>query len=336
MKTVLKTLALFTAIAACLAPAALADEGGANWLGAMQAETAASRAAMAAPGVEEWKKPIPISFAIDYTMVSDYVWRGINLSEFDGEGGERPNHQLTVSSEVNLGPYGRVGGSVWFEWFAGQPQITDWTDSHLQEVDYAVYYGYNIEPLGINAEIGYLWYAFPPYRSVPDASSDAASTQELYTKLSFDDGLWWRSLGFKDVKSPIFNPYILYAFDMDLAPSGSYGEFGISHPFALKECGMGETPVLKDITITPSWKMGWSNNWINKYSLKDPQKENVGGVNNLTYGLLVSYDLKSALNIPDKYCGSLYLNGFLNYSQAIARQFLNDEIYGGVSVGYGW
>lgn len=323
-------------ITVCAVAPAAEEQSSTNWLAAMQAETAASKAALAAPAVEEWKKPIPVSFSIDYTLASDYVWRGINLSEYAGEGGERLNHQLTVASEVDLGAYGRIGGSVWFEWFAGQPQITTWTDSHLQEVDYAVYYGYNIEPLGINAEVGYIWYSLPPYRHAAGGNTDASSTQELYTKLSFDDGLWWRSLGFKDVKEPILNPYILYAFDMDLAPSGSYGEFGISHPFALKDCGMGETPVLKDITITPSWKMGWSNNWINKYSLKNPQDGNVAGINNLTYGLLVSYDLKSALNIPDRYCGSLYLNGFLNYSQAIARRYLNDEIYGGVSIGYGW
>ena len=37
----------------------------------------------------------PFSFSMEYSLWSDYVWRGINLSEPLGrEGRERPHHQL--------------------------------------------------------------------------------------------------------------------------------------------------------------------------------------------------------------------------------------------------
>ena len=57
---------------------------------------------------------------------------------------------------------------------------------------------------------------------------------------------------------------------------------------------------------------------------------------NMTYGLVVSFDLKSALNLPDQYCGGLYVNGFINYSHALAEHFLDDNFWGGMSVGYEW
>ena len=72
-----------------------------------------------------WKKPIPLTFTIDYTLASDYIFRGINFSEYrrrwgqpKNEGREKPNHQLATGVGLDLGDFGRAGGSVWFEWFA--------------------------------------------------------------------------------------------------------------------------------------------------------------------------------------------------------------------------
>ncbi len=323
---------------------------------AKEAAAGAARPTAADPAGEQWKKPIPLTFSIDYTLVTDYIWRGVNLSEYKrswgfagNEGRERLNHQLTLGTELDLGRAGRVGGSIWFEWFEGQDYLTPHDrDSELQEVDYTIYYGYNIESIGTDVEIGFIWYTFPHADADGAAGNgDIGSTQEIYFKLSFDDSLWWRALGFKNVKDPIVNPYLFYAWDMDLAPSGSYGEFGLSHDFVLADLGAKRTPVFKNITITPSWSMAWSHNWLSTYSL-DPtalkaiQNEgrgypsNVSRLNNMTYSLVISYDLKSALNIPDKYCGALYLNGFVSYSQAMARHFLNDELWGGISIGYEW
>ncbi|MBN1942232.1 MAG: hypothetical protein JW849_02960 [Phycisphaerae bacterium] len=294
-----------------------------------------------------WTKPVPLTFSVDYTLATDYIFRGINFSEYrrkwgqaKNEGREKLNHQLTTGAEMDLGKFGRVGGSVWFEWFAGQHYLTP-EDGHknLQEVDYTVYYGYNVEPIGVDAEVGFIWYMFPRI-----SSGDGNSTQELYLNLSFDESTWLRALGL-NVKKSILNPYLFQAWDMDLARGGYYGEFGLAPEIALADVGCANTPILKDITFTPSWAMAWDHNWLNRFTL-DPAAfagnegrgyaSNSSHLMNVRFGGNVSFDLKSALNIPEKYCGAMYVNGFMYYSQRVAEHFLNDEFWGGLSVGYEW
>ena len=58
------------------------------------------------------------------------------------------------------------------------------------------------------------------------------------------------------------------------------------------------------------------------------------------YGLEVGYDLGKALGLPEQY-GSVSLTGFLNYSDAVADNSsgfanLNDEFWGGFSIGWEW
>ena len=58
-------------------------------------------------------------------------------------------------------------------------------------------------------------------------------------------------------------------------------------------------------------------------------------LHNLQYGLDLTYDLSSALKIPEKF-GSLSLTGFLYFSDAINGDVINDEFWGGVGLGYEW
>ena len=111
-----------------------------------------------AQDAEEWSKPIELSFSLDYTLVSDYVFRGINFSEYAGEGREKPNHQMSTGIELATEEYGNFGASFWFEWFAGQGSLTPGSDN-LQEVDYVVYWNYDIEQIATNLELG--WIATP-------------------------------------------------------------------------------------------------------------------------------------------------------------------------------
>jgi hypothetical protein len=322
-----------------------------NWLAAIDnvEQTPQPEPMVAEP--TGWTKPIPVSFAIDYTMASDYMFRGINFSEYAGENREALNHQLSVGTEVDLGQYGRVGGGFWFEWYADQNdqsagfntnQYNDTENNHIQEIDYFVYYGYTIECIGLDAELGFTWFHFPYVRhlamgpsSGQVASGDAATTQELYLNLSWDDSILWRCLGM-DVTEPILNPYLYTAWDLDLANGASYQEFGLSHDFALADwC---PAPVIEDMTLTPSWSMAWSNNWLDNYALDTDTSggnSNYDGLMNMTYGLNLNWSMSDTFGIPEQY-GSLYLAGFINYSQALARHWMDDYFWGGMSVGYEW
>ncbi len=122
----------------------------------------------------------------------------------------------------------------------------------------------------------------------------------------------------------MLNPYIAYYLDTDDV-DGSWIEWGISHDFALSEMGMAGVVVLKDITLTPSFVMGID------YGQLGPGTR----VAHLQYGLDTSFDLSSAMNIPEQY-GSLSLTGFLYFSNAVHDAAMNDEFWGGVTVGYEW
>lgn len=302
-----------------------------NWLSAGTAATAEKPATAPVPEPKEapkWEKPFPISFGLDYTLVSDYVWRGINLSEYPGEGREKLNHQANVSFSIDTkdlcgkgSNYGEFGASVWFEWFAGQERLTPDSDSNLQEVDFTAYWRYAIEPIGTTVELGWINYHFPRL------SGDADNTSELYVKVSFDDSLVFGK--------PVLNPYIAYYHDIDDVQAG-WLEVGVSHDFVLKDLGCEKVCILKDLTITPSLVLGVDHRYLDKAGLGGD-----GGVGTrlgaLLYGLTFTYDLSGALGMSEQ-CGSIALKGFINYSQAFhdESEAVNDVLFGGFTVSYAW
>ncbi len=302
------------------------------WLAALEVE--ATRAVAAeAPAEQGWQKPgvlKALSFSIDYTLASDYIWRGLNFSEFAGEGREKLNHQLGVGFEVDLAELGapgigRIGGSFWFEWYGGQESLTGWSGNNLQEVDYLVYWAYDIEPIGLGVEVGWVAYHFPRLRDEGSTTSaDFAYTHEAYITLSFDDS--------KIFGKPILNPTVSYYMDLDDVRASAI-VFGVSHDFVLSEC-LEDTPILKDITVTPSLSLMVDHRYYDKLLGSKSKGTRLGC---LEYGLAISYDLSSALAIPEQY-GALSLSGFVNYSQSLHDDdaTVQDEFYGGCSVGWEW
>lgn len=281
----------------------------------------------------EWTKPIPLSFNFGYTMVSDYISRGVNYSEFKGEKHEGLNHQLTANTELDLDKAGAFGFTAWFEFYAYQEnrEFSETSHNNNQENDYTVYYKYDLsklnEKIPLTVELGWIFYTFNQVKG------DAYLTQEYYVKLSLDDG---KLFGTED---NIFNPYVAFYQDVDDI-QGSWIEIGISHDFALSKLGCKDTPFLKDITITPALALGIDHRY---YSATNDEGESTLGkatrLANLVYSLTVAYDLGSALNIPEKY-GTYGISGFINYSEPISDglrdTIMNDEFYGGVSLNFGW
>ncbi len=328
-----------TMAAVLVGSAAFAGQGAGatNWLSAVPATPGADKAATApaekappAPegAAPEWTKPIPLSFGVDYTVVSDYVWRGINLSEYAGERREKLNHQVNLSFSLDTkdlcgkgSNFGEFGGSIWFEWFVGQEHLTTDSDSNLQEVDFTAYWKYAIEKIGTTVELGWINYHFPR------SSGDADNTSDLYVKVSFDDSLVFGK--------PILNPYIAYYHDIDDVQAG-WLEMGVSHDFVLKDMGCEKCCILKDLTVTPSLVLGVDHRYYDKVGLGGD-----GGVGTrlgaINYGLTFTYDLSGALNMSPQ-CGSIALKGFINYSQPFHDEdtLVNDILYGGVTVSYSW
>jgi hypothetical protein len=359
MKSLRKLTVLWAvgiASAACLWQPARGEEPGsnANWLAAAE-ETARDLAGPAGEPGRTWQKPglwKAVSFTLDYTLASDYVWRGINRSEYCGEGREKPNHQLSVGFEIDpsqLGapPIGRFGGAVWFEWYAGQERLTPWSGNNLQEVDYQVYWAYDVEPIALGVEVGWIAYHYPRLRdSGAPPPSDAAYTHEVYVKLSFDDS--------KVFGEPMLSPTVTYYHDVDEVQAG-FLIAQISHDFPLRK-SCGKAPILKDLTITPSFALAVDHRYYDKAHVGSqsptvvsvPREELIVDeplyftakgtrLAYLEYGLVVQYDLSGALGIPPE-CGACSVSGFLNFTQSLHdnSSAVQDEFWGGMSVGWEW
>ncbi|MFP4140985.1 MAG: hypothetical protein ACLFVH_08385 [Phycisphaerae bacterium] len=314
---------------------ATAAEGG-NWLNAMAEEQGtvqqveSGKPEMAVPA-EGPAKAIPgLGLAVDYAMVSDYIWRGQNFSEWSGEGREALNHQVgfTVSVDtsealgMNLGTF---SGNVWFEFYADQDNARRMgpadrnQDCTLQEVDYTIDWTYGVTEF-MDVSVGHIWYHFP------QSEGDDRMTNEWYVGLSFDDTELWKMCGI-DFN---LNPTIAYYIDVDNADYGQWIIAGLSHEFVMSEMGMQDVPVLKDTTLTPSVQFHFDHRYLNT--------NRTTKLSSINYQLDIAVDLSSALEIPAEW-GGFSVGGFLAYSQAVddgAAAGISDEFYGGMNVGWEW
>jgi len=267
----------------------------------------------------------PFSFGLEYSLYSDYIFRGINFSEFPREGRERLNHQLSIDFGVDLGLlFDRDAGSLgtlslntWFEWFAAQKTIDPLAGGqNLQEVDYSIAWSYDIESIATTLSLGYVFFSFP--------NAKAANTQEWTISLEHNDAWMWKWLWPKN-EDGVLNPSIFYVMDVVAAPGGSWLELGISHGFQVAE----------NMMLTPSVTAAIDHRYL------DPILGTGRGGSTrfayVQYGLNIGYDLSAALRLPEK-VGSWSMSGFLYFNDALGSaedsSMIQDEFFGGVSIGW--
>ncbi|MGB2984757.1 MAG: hypothetical protein WBE26_02650 [Phycisphaerae bacterium] len=268
----------------------------------------------------------PFSFDLTYALYSDYIFRGINRSEYAGEGREKPNHQLDVSMSIDLGPLwgqdpgtcGTFGFGTWFEWYAAQKKL-DPVDGgqNLQEVDYYLSWSYDVEPIATTFSLGYTFYTYP--------NAKAGNTSEWSLALDHNDAWMWKWL-WPDNDKGILNPSFLFVQDVDVgAGNAIWMEIGLSHEFAM----------FPNVTMTPSWTLGIDHDYYHHFA-GDPHK-NTFRFANMLWGLDITYDMTELLRIPEGW-GSVAMSGFLYFSDALGNAedngIIQDEFFGGMSVGW--
>ncbi len=262
----------------------------------------------------------PFSLSMSYSLYSDYVWRGINLSEYGREGREKPNHQVDVALDVDLGLlFGQNAGTCgtftvggWFEWFAAQRQLDPVNGGqNLQEADYYLSWAYDIESLSSTVTLGYIFYAFPNAKEI--------NTQEWTLGLEHNDAWLWKSL-WPDNEDGVLNPSFTLYHDVDASGgNAAWLEFGVSHEFALAP----------NLTMTASGVLGVDHNMYH-YIGGDPRGETTR-LANMLWGLDLTYDMSERFHRP------MTVSVFLYFSDALGSAedsgFIQDEFFGGVSVG---
>lgn len=280
-----------------------------------------------------WEKPLPLSLGVEYTLVSDYIFRGVNFSEHASEGRETPNHQLGTSLSLDLGPLwgkqpgecGSLSFDTWFEWYGDQQKLNPGEDSNNQEIDYLIYYTYNVEPIATEVSIGWIHYYFPNLRGVGNDDR----TNEWYFSLAHNDAWAWRWVGYEG-EDGILNPSFAFYHDMHIS-GGSWMDIGISHPF--------ECECVPHLTLTPSYTLHVDAGYWGPMLGVDDRDTRIAG---MTYGVDLTYDLTEILSLPPC-AGSLAVSGFLNYFDPTSAVRgtggnidLEDELFGGMKVAWSW
>ncbi len=272
---------------------------------------------------ENEEDAFPFSLGLSYALYTDYVFRGVNFSEPDGEGREKLNHQLSVSLDWNTSKWGTIGFDTWFEWYAGQKMIDpDRGGQNLQEVDYTIRWSYPLEAIATDLTIGYTFFVFPNLAHTlrqdrARGNNNDDRTHEYWFSLEHNDAWIWKGL-FPDNTDGVLNPSFLFAHDIG-SILGTWMEFGLSHGF--------EVPGIEYLSVTPAWTVAAQcDYWKRGFFL-------VGD----TWSLTVEYDLAGALKLP-KWAGSLTLAGELYYFNAWGNfrgPDTGDEFWGGMTVNWG-
>lgn len=287
------------------------------------AEQPAAPNAEPAPAVDEAGSPFGLS--LTYALYSDYVWRMVNLSEFAGEGREKLNHQLTVALSYDLGDFGTIGYTTWFEWYAAQKQLNpEWGGQNCQEVDYTLTWSYSFDPIKTDMTLGLTFFEFmnlaPVLRQDDDpGNNNDDRSQEIFLSLTHNDAWMWKWL-LPNNEDPVLTPSLFLAQDIG-ALAGTWMEYSFSHAFAI--------PGIDNLTITPKYTLAsqcgfWTEGC---YFAGD------------VWSLITAYDLTPVLQLP-KWAGSVVLTGdlyFSNpYNQLDDAGLARDEFWGGMTVTWSW
>ena len=286
----------------------------------------AASGATAAP--DEMSTGCPADLSLSYDYYTDYIFRGINFSEYDGEGREKANHQVNLALDLDLakmfgnepGTWGTFSFTTFFEWFAEQSRLDpDQGGQNLQEIDYGLTWSYDIEPCQTTLSIGYIFYSFP--------NAKPANTQEWWFGFEHNDAWMWKWL-LPDNEDGVLNPTFAFYHDTALGSSNAaWAEIGISHEFALTD----------KLSLTPSATLGIDHNYYRQ--LAGAPDGSTTRFANMVYGLDLTYDLAEVLPLPS--CTkSATVSMVLNFSDALGsaedNMIIRDEFYGGISFGFGF
>lgn len=273
----------------------------------------------------------PFTFNVKYYLYSDYVFRGINFSEYAKEGRERPNHQMTTSLSVPLTPFGTVGYDTFFEWYGGQKAINPVSGGQdLQEVDHSIWWEYAIKPIYTTARVTYTFYTFPNLAALLRTDAGYANnnndmTSEYSITLTHNDAWMWKWLWPKN-EDGVLNPRLFFAQDVGIAAGGMWMEMGVNHGFKLAP----------DLLFTPSYTLTTDIGYLRR--LQDKAGDHDGS--RLAYqqfGLDLTYDVSRLLHLPPS-AGAVTLSGFLFYNDAFHSEerdnTIQDQFFGGMAVGW--
>ncbi len=264
-----------------------------------------------------------LAFGINYAIYSDYIFRGINFSEYAGEGREKLNHQVDAWVEVDLGlvlgqdaeSLGAVTFGAWFEWYADQEKLDpDSGSQNLQEIDYYVSWAFDVDEVDSTLTLGVNFYTIP--------NAKPYNTLEWFFKLEHNDAWMWSWL-WPAKEDGVLNPSFTYFQDLELTPGSGWMEFAFSHEFEVSDL----------VTLTPAYTIAIDHRYLDP--VLETGKAGSTRLAYVQYGLNIDYDLSKAMSWSDE-AGEWTVSGFLYFQDALGNpehsRLIQDEFYGGVAI----
>ena len=237
---------------------------------------------------------------IDLTVryLTDYVYRGIDLSEAGG-GEDSPNLQFDGRLSFNLGNFPSPFIGVFVNVHDEDPI------SRFQEIRPFFGFTWDLRPFVV--EMGNLTYIYP--------ERDDMNTGEVYAKVTFDDSWLFQT------DRPIFAPYVLGAYDYD-KHDGWYFEAGLRHEWEIEGTGL---------TLAAVASIGYVLD-------QPMFATEVGGVDtglqHWQVGLVGKYSLNQLFNFSTRY-GTWNLEGYLYYTDQMDGALRADtQLWGGAGIGF--
>ncbi len=265
----------------------------------------------------EWTKPVScehLQLRVNYTIASDYVFRGVNFSEYAGEGREDLVHQLTIGMEQQIGQWWGVGAKFFFSWFAGADKLYH-SGRNIQEIRYTPYVYGDIKQINSRVLIGMDFFNYPTYRK------GHRHDYEWWVQVCHNDAWMWKWL-WPDNNKGVLNPFIFVAQNLNEAGGGIAGLLGIKHNFSV--------PGVEALTLVPQFSVAADNRFVSRL-LTSKRTTNMLYMN---WGFSAVYDISKALKLKPAF-GRITLSGSIYYSQALA-DYIHDELYGGMNIGWSW
>jgi hypothetical protein len=254
-----------------------------------------------APRPEEGVNLGGANIDLKVTYLSDYIYRGVNQSDFIGDvtgrsAQSRANFQFDGKLEFNLDKFPHPFIGIFANVLDSDPI------SNFQEV--RPYFGMEWRVRPFVFEVGNNIYSYP--------DRSALNTGELYARIKLDDSVILRR------DEPLLSPYIYAAYDYDNY-NGWYFEAGVSHEFVIEKTG---------ITITAVANVAYV---LGHGAFAGPTGRDTG-FQHYEVGLIGRYSLNEVLNIPQRF-GRWSINGYVNYTGQIADNLrAEDAVWGGAGI----
>jgi hypothetical protein len=279
----------------------------------------------------------PVKGKIGYTLISDYIFRGLNMSYILGGHKGRGNHELTYGlsmdlAEVGIEDVGELGITLKNAYLIAYQNTS--ANRALTDISISLTRPCNLSDT-IDGTFTVEWRNYRWENQNTYTGGDERS-QEFGLMLAFKDGPLIEAITGKDVGESVLNPTIKWLIDYEAADNGQLWMFGISHPFDLAEY----MPELAGITLKPSVTMVVDNRYYGSYV------SNLSGVpgaiQDTTKIAYFDWNLSAGADLTDTVglkCGTLGIQGgigFIHSVEKLASAVFDDTLYSYVSLVYAW